>query len=256
MILTADYHTHTTYSHGKGSVIDNARVAKEKGLIELGISDHGFSHPAFGLTKRKLPKLREDINFAKSQTGVNVLLGIESNIIGVDGTVDLKEKLYDKFDIFLAGVHKCVMYKFGAIFSMSIPNLAHVYLKMKASDNLIKRNTTAYINTIKNNPVDIITHLGYCCPCNPVEVAKVAADYGTCIEISAKKIHLSKEELYQMGKTGVKFVLSSDAHTPNRVGEISLALSQLQEVDIPRENVVNVDGRLPEFRFKKFKERL
>ena len=101
MILSSDYHTHTVYSHGKGQIIDNALVAKEKGLIEIGISDHGFSHPAFGLTKRKLPKMRLECQSATEQTGVKVLLGIESNIIGTDGTVDLKPKLYDNFDIFL-----------------------------------------------------------------------------------------------------------------------------------------------------------
>ena len=42
MILTADYHTHTVFSHGKGQIIDNANVAKLKGLKEVGISDHGF----------------------------------------------------------------------------------------------------------------------------------------------------------------------------------------------------------------------
>ena len=33
MILSADYHTHTVFSHCKGKIIDNAIVAKEKGLI-------------------------------------------------------------------------------------------------------------------------------------------------------------------------------------------------------------------------------
>ena len=37
MILTADYHTHTTYSHGKGTVSENAAVAEEKGLKEIAI---------------------------------------------------------------------------------------------------------------------------------------------------------------------------------------------------------------------------
>ena len=89
MKLTADYHTHTVFSHGKGTIIDNARVAKEKGLIEVGISDHGFAHPAFGLTKRKVPKMRLLCDEASEQAGVKVLLGIESNIIGTDGKVDL-----------------------------------------------------------------------------------------------------------------------------------------------------------------------
>ena len=76
MILTGDYHTHTKYSHGKGTVLENACGAKEKGLKEIGISDHGFSHPAFGLTKRKLGGLKTDCENATKQTGVKVLRGI------------------------------------------------------------------------------------------------------------------------------------------------------------------------------------
>ena len=51
MILTADYHTHTKYSHGKSSVLENAIWAKDHGLKQIAVTDHGFSHPAFGLTK-------------------------------------------------------------------------------------------------------------------------------------------------------------------------------------------------------------
>ena len=40
--MIADYHTHTVYSHGTGSVLENALIAKEKGLKEIAITDHGF----------------------------------------------------------------------------------------------------------------------------------------------------------------------------------------------------------------------
>ncbi len=256
MVLTADYHTHTTYSHGKNSVLENALVAKEKGLLELGISDHGFSHPAFGLTERKLPKLSKDIALAKQQTGVNVLLGIESNIIGTDGTVDLKSYLYDDFDVFLAGIHKFVLYKFGTWFSLAFPNLFSSWFNRKnIPERLKKENTKTFINVIKNNPVDIITHINFCCFADAKEVAKVARDYGTYIELNAKKVHLTDQELYDIASTGVKFVIDSDAHSKERVGEISLVKNLLSRVQINREQIANIDGRLPEFRFKKFKER-
>ena len=41
MLLTGDYHTHTIYSHGSGTVLDNALAAKEKGLKE--IADGAFA---------------------------------------------------------------------------------------------------------------------------------------------------------------------------------------------------------------------
>lgn len=256
MFLTSDYHTHTVYSHGKGTILDNANKAKEIGLKEIAISDHGFSHPAFGLTKRKLPKMKSDCALATEKTGVKVLMGIESNIIGTDGTVDLKPKLYDNFDVFLAGVHKLVLFKFGTWFSLGIPDLFCSTLKMKnVSKSLIKANTKAFINVIKKNPVDVITHLNFCCFADAVEVAKVASDYGTYLELNAKKVHLSDDELYEILKTDVKFVISSDAHTASRVGEISLVEKLLDRVNIPEERIMNINGRVPNFRFKAFKER-
>lgn len=256
MILSSDYHTHTVFSHGKGKIIDNAIMAKEKGLKEVGISDHGFSHPAFGLTKRKVPKMRSLIDQAKEQTGVNVLLGVESNIIGTDGTVDLKPNMYDYFDVFLAGIHKFVLYKFSSIFSLAVPDLFHTYLKTKnIPKSVIKENTKTFINVIKNNPVDMITHLNFCCFCDVSEVAKVSADYGTYIELNAKKVHLTDDEIYKILKTDVKFLISSDAHTPDRVGEISLVEDMIKRLNFPTDRIMNIDGRLPDMRFRRFKER-
>ncbi len=256
MILSADYHTHTVFSHGKGQVIDNAIQAKEKGLKELGISDHGFSHPAFGLTKRKIPKIKKLCQEATKETGVNVLLGIESNIIGTDGTVDLKPKAYDDFDLFLAGIHKFVLYKFGTAFSLFLPNFfSSTFHKKNISQRLINENTKTFINVIKKNPVDIITHINFCCFADVVEVAKVACDYGTLIELNSKKVHLTDEELYRVVKTGVNFVIDSDAHTPDRVGEISLVEQQLSRVDVPKDRILNIDGKLPTLRFRAFKEK-
>ncbi|MBQ4098327.1 MAG: PHP domain-containing protein [Clostridia bacterium] len=255
MILSSDYHTHTVYSHGKGQIIDNAIAAKERGLKELGISDHGFSHPAFGLTKRKVPKMKAEILAAKEKTGVNVLLGVESNIIGTDGKVDLPVSLYDDFDIFLAGIHKFVLYKFSSIFTLATPDLFFTYLKgLKVPESVRRTNTKTFINVIKNNPVDVITHLNFCCFADAKEVAKAAADYGTYIELNAKKVHVTDDEIYEMLKTDAKFIVNSDAHTPSRVGEVSLVEQMVDRLNFPTDRIVNIDGRLPKMRFRAFKE--
>ncbi len=256
MVLTSDYHTHTVFSHGKGKIIDNAIAAKEVGLKEIAISDHGFAHPAFGVTAAKVPKMKELVKDASEKTGVKVLLGIESNIIGTDGTVDLKEKFYDDFDVFLAGIHKFVLYKFGSIFSLAIPDLFHTYLKSKSvPKSVIDTNTKTFINVIKNNPVDAITHLNFCCFANAVEVAKAAADYGTYIELNSKKVHLTDDELSDiLAKTNAKFLISSDAHSPSRVGEISLVCDMVKRLNFPLDRIVNIDRKIPDMRFKAFKE--
>ncbi|MDE7076840.1 MAG: PHP domain-containing protein, partial [Clostridia bacterium] len=65
MILTADYHTHTPYSHGKNTVLENATAAKKLGLKEIAITDHGFNHLLFGLKRKKLSDLRAEIREAE-----------------------------------------------------------------------------------------------------------------------------------------------------------------------------------------------
>lgn len=256
MILTSDYHTHTTFSHGKGSVLDNALAGKDKGLKEIGISDHGFAHPAFGLTKRKIPLVRKECDEATKQTGVKVLLGIESNIIGTDGTVDLKPNMYQDFDIFLAGIHKFVKFKFCTLFNLFVPNFLYSsFNAKKVPKSLIKTNTKTFINVIKNNPVDVVTHLNFCCFADAGEVAKVASDYGTYLELNSKKIHLSDDDLEKVLKTDVRFLINSDAHSVDRVGDISLVDDLIKRNNIPLDRIDNIDGKLPDFRFKRFKEK-
>ena len=41
MRLWGDYHTHTSYSHGRGTVGDMVLAAKDRGLKEVAITDHG-----------------------------------------------------------------------------------------------------------------------------------------------------------------------------------------------------------------------
>ena len=255
MILSADYHTHTKYSHGDGTVFENVFLAKKIGLKEIGISDHGFYHGAFGLSKRKIPLLKKDCLEAESRYGIKVKVGVESNIIGKDGSVDLKEVNYDDFDIFLAGIHKFVLFKLNSIFSMSLSNIILTGLK---KDNypkwLIKENTKAILNVIKRHPVDVITHPGFCAPVDVEEISKCASDYGTYLELNSKKVHLSDEEIEKSLKSDVRFVINSDAHSPFRVGEISLVKKMLDRTNFPLDRIDNIDGRLPDFRFSKFKK--
>ena len=105
MILTGDYHTHTPYSHGKNSVDENVAKAKEMGLKQVAITDHGFSHVAFGLRRYQMENYIKDCKAASEKYGIDVLVGIESNILGIDGGADLREEDFDKFDVYLCGNH-------------------------------------------------------------------------------------------------------------------------------------------------------
>ena len=110
--LTADYHTHTRYSHGKmyahgkGTVLENVAAASAKGLSELAITDHGPGHKFYGLKMGKLATMRADIEEAMREfPNVKVLLGVEANIINTPNGLDIKKENLGKFDIVNAGYH-------------------------------------------------------------------------------------------------------------------------------------------------------
>lgn len=254
MILTGDYHTHTPYSHGKSTVLENAYAAKEKGLKEVAITDHGFNHMMFGLKRKELASLRAEVEEAKQKTGVKVLMGMESNIISIDGKTDMRKTDLEYFDIYISGIHEVVWFKnICDMYKLFFKNYMAYKLGYKPSKRVIADTTKAYINVVKNNPIDIITHINYNCQCDLVEVAKCCADYGTYIEINTKKRHVSAEELNSMAATGVKFLIDSDAHIAGRVGDTKIAEEILKEGFVPLSQIDNIDGRLPNFRFTRYK---
>ena len=258
MILTADYHIHTPYSHGKHTVDENAARAKELGLKEIAISDHGFSHVAFGLRRRKLDAFIADCKAATEKYGLDVLVGTEANIRGVDGKSDLTEQDFEKFDRYFCGNHIFIWYdKFSDFLMYGLGNILSRKFRKEPSEKLIARNTNAYINTIKNNPIDAVTHLNFLCPSNALEVAKCAADHGTYIELNSKKQHLTDDELSDIvAKTSARFIVSSDAHSKDRVGDTKRVEEQLARLNFPYDRIDNIDGRFPDFRFAEFKKKL
>lgn len=252
MILFGDYHTHTSYSrhgHGKGSVLANAGVAADKGLKQIAISDHGFNHLTYGVRRKDIPAVKEDILNAKEVTGVDILLGVEANLISRDGDVDVREEDYEFLDVLLMGHHRLVKTtSFKDFMTLNIVNMCSS--PYKASKERLNRNTTAFLKALDKYPIDVITHLNYGCPTDTLAVARMAKQKGTYIELNGKRINFTDQELEIMASEGVKFILGSDAHNPERVGECNNGINTIYRLGIPVSQVVNLD-KLPKFQNKR-----
>lgn len=252
MLLYGDYHTHTIYSrhnHGKGTVLENASVAADKGLKQIAITDHGFNHTFYGIRRRNIPQLQEDILNAKEITGVDILLGVESNIISLDGDVDIKEEDYEFLDILLMGYHR--MIQTNTMKDKFLLNWSNAFdFVFKPSKERINRNTTAFLKTLDKYPIDVITHLNYGFQTDTIAVAKMAKQKGVYVELNGKRINFTEEEIEIMKSEGVKFIVNSDAHTPERVGEVNNGMNLIYKYDIPLSQVVNID-KLPKFHKKR-----
>jgi len=105
-----DHHTHTTYSHGKGSILDNVKAAHEKGLQSIAITDHGPGNFCYGMKMERIPEMRADIEEAmKIYPDVKVLLGVEANTLLRAPYVDISDDDWKDLDIVLAGFHFAVL---------------------------------------------------------------------------------------------------------------------------------------------------
>lgn len=257
-MLNFDFHTHTTYSHGTGSILDNALEAKKHGLKGFAITDHGFSHLMYAMKRRNLAKMYKECKEAQEITGIEVKLGIESNIIGENGVCDVEPRDYEYIEVFLAGMHKAVWYPTNKDFQrVLIENLVTELTNIKPSRQLVEYNTKIYLNAIKSNPIDILTHPNYGVFADALEIAKCCEDYGTYFEINTKKVHLSPEEWQNIiDKTNVKFVVDSDAHSPDRVGDLKLFKTQDEVIKFPRDRIFNFGDKIPSLRFTEFKKHL
>lgn len=252
MLLFGDYHTHTIYSrfnHGKGTVLENASVAADKGLKQIAITDHGFNHEFFGIKRKNIPQLQEDILNAKEISGVDILLGVEANLISLDGDIDIKEEDYEFLDILLMGHHRTV--HMNSMRDKALLNWANLMPQaFKPSKEKINRNTTAILKALDKYPIDIITHLNYGFQTDTIAVAKMAKQKGVYVELNGKRINFTDEEMGIMASEGVKFVCDSDAHRPERVGEVNNGMNLVYRLGIPLSQVANLD-KLPKFHKKR-----
>ena len=245
MKIFADYHTHTTYSHGKNSVFENATAAKRMGLKEIAITDHGFNHFTYGIKRKYVESIKRDVTKAEDDA-LRVYFGIEANFTGIDASIDLRKDEIEMFDLIIVGYHKAVTaesFKSTRKFIWR-NNISKIFRPSKA---LVKMNTEIVTKVLRKYPVDIFSHPCLTMKVDMKEVAEVAAEVGTYIELNGKRESMTDEEVEKVLETNAVFIINSDAHSKERIGEVSIPMAQAERVGIPVERIANV-GRLPVFK--------
>lgn len=109
-IMTYDLHTHTVYSHGKGSVRDNVVAAIEKGLSKIAVTDHGPGHLTYGMKRSSIPNLRREIEQLKAEfPQIEIYMSVEANIITKGAGLDVYPEEFKDYDFVIAGYHYGVL---------------------------------------------------------------------------------------------------------------------------------------------------
>lgn len=237
MEIIADMHTHTIASgHAYSTVNELARAARDRGLRALALTDHGPTLPGgphlyhFG-AMRFIPPLIE---------GVRILRGVEANIVGRDGTLDMPEPYLAKLDFVMAGLHE------------------HCGFDGQGIDG----NTEAVLQAMANPRVKAISHSGN--PEFPVhfeDLVRGALETGTALEINNSSFSMSRRGSREnceylaglLARAGALVIVGSDAHIAQGVGDFDEAIAVLEKAGVRAEQVVNSSyERLLEFlRLKK-----
>lgn len=228
MNLEADLHVHTVASgHAFSTVQEVAMAAAERGLKMVAITDHGVKMPG-GPHEYYFSQL---LGLPRLIAGVEVLRGVEANIIDANGRLDMPERLLAQLDVVLAGFHEACGYEAGSV----------------------EANTRAMIGAIRNPYVHIICHPGN--PAFPVDIEKVvlaARLAGKVLEINNCSFQLSRPgsaprcrlfaELAKKHKLPVS--ANSDSHFCDMVGRCDHALDLIKAVGIKKEMVLNTSAAM------------
>lgn len=240
--LVADYHTHTRYSHGKGTILENIEAARDKGLKTIAISDHGFNHIVFGLSESSLKKMKEEIQtFNQRFSDIEVLLGIEANIIGMDGEIDIPASYIDTFDIILMGFHKIVKPAGWSDFWNLFAKNGLDKLGLSRRDQVRYANTSAVVKAIERYPIRILTHPGATINIDTRTLAKAAARHNVALEINASHGFMTVEYVKIALEEGALFSINSDAHRPRDIGDFKRGIEIAKAAGVPSQRIINTD---------------
>lgn len=224
MNIELDVHTHTIVSgHAYSTIREMAKEASKKEIKLLGITEHAPGIPGT-CSSIYFENLRV---VPREMYGVELMLGSEINIIDYDGKLSLEDRIIDKLDVRIAGIH----------------NLCY-------TPGTLEQNTNAVVGAIKNPRIDIISHPDDgSCPLNYDIIVQAAKKYNTLLELNnnsinpinnRKNAHENAAHMLKLCKKyNVPIIMGSDAHIDMDIGKFNLAYEVLNEVDFPEELVIN-----------------
>ena len=224
-----DPHMHSIASgHGSHDTItDLAKQAVSKHLNMIGVTEHGPATMHSG----RVAYFRGLSHAPKKRCGIEILNGVELNILDFKGKVDLSDDILETLDY--------------AIISMHPQNI-------KSGD--IEQNTFAYVYAMMHPKVKIIGHADDTKYPVDYEALMVAAKHlGVVFEINNSSLSPdgyrgnTKDNVRTILELSKKYdhpiVLSSDSHGKKNVGNFEYAMAMIKEVDFPDRLILNYSSK-------------
>ncbi len=191
-----DFHIHSVYSDGTGTVMDIAKKASRMKMDAIAIVDHGPYHPS-GLTERKAKNRNSEIREAEATYGIRILSGVELEIEG-DGSLTIP----GTFDIVFITSHS----------------------------PLTPSRINMFIDTLKNRRISAIAHFGAFgfMGFEDMELIEIFLDTvekkGISIEINEAYMAPPGFILEMCTQRNITCTVGSDSHTVEGVGRVEWAM--------------------------------
>jgi len=107
--MRRDLHTHTTYSDGKTSPEEMVLAAIERGLDEIGISDHSYTFfdESYCMKKEMIPAYVAEIAALKEKYAdkIRVLCGVEQDLFSTESTAPFDYAIGSSHYVYAKGAY-------------------------------------------------------------------------------------------------------------------------------------------------------
>ena len=233
--LPGDYHVHTTFSDGTGSVEECVARAVEVGLSEIGIADHIAAAPApdehWWVAPDRLAEYCDEVRaVAARHDDITVLLGLEAEY--VEGREAELDELLDRwpFEIVVLGVHVVDGFAFDEPALRGDP-------RWDDPDALLARYYRTVRRAAEHGRFDVLAHFDYIglwghqpgpAAQRELDAALDAlAASGGALELNTDRVSDPAGVMYPSPPIvcaaharGIPLVIDSDAHEAEHVGRL------------------------------------
>jgi DNA polymerase (family 10) len=216
-------HCHTTWSDGKNSILEMARAAEAMGMEYLTITDHSpTAHYAGGLPLDRLQRQWDELAKVQERVRIRLLRGTESDILA-DGALDYPPTILERFDVIIASIHSRLKMDEEAMTRRLVGAMRQPVFKIwgHALGRLI----------LSRDPI----------ACRVEEVLDAVAESRAAIEINGDpyRLDLAPEWVRLARRRGIRFVISSDAHSIRGLQNIRYGVQAARRGWLRRGEVLN-----------------
>jgi DNA polymerase (family X) len=230
--IQGDLHCHTRATDGHNTLAEMATAAQKLGYRYMAITDHSqHLTAANGMTAKRLRQQMAAIDELNEQfTDFQILKSSECDILE-DGSLDLADDVLAELDLVVCAIH----YKFDLS-------------RAKQTERIIRAMDNPYVNILAH-PTGRLINKRAAYAIDMEKIMRAAQERHCCLEINAQPRRLDLNDLHcKIAKElGIKFVISTDAHTTKDLSNMSYGIDQARRGWISKEDVINTHS-LPELR--------